>query len=506
MRCVVRFALFSAGRHGPALPPLFTHSRAFCSTRPLHQLGGVNLETLIKAGKMVSGIADAANNKSPNAAARAFASFNQGTNQPTEDTSSKSGPGTGTFATGVFILSCGIVLVNLNERRVAKQDELTDLCEGRIVSLNEDPQAPAALEELDGKVLHAHGDAYATAPWPRDEFFKFEFPNQLRMHRSVAMYQWRETKHEESIKDSKEKKVWYTYEKVWSTSHLQCVGEEHSNPTFPHWDGVVPNAEKVSIKNIDRAVKAAKPPQPLELLLSTNFVNRMSAFISAGTLKPLDGGDAIANQGLALLPNGQGLASKGKRLESPDIGDMHVTYTVVAPAAYSVLGKYALSDGVVPFTASLNQSLASHAPMVIPKEATDFLNTNSGHQAESLGLSLTPPSFVVDLIERWMLSAAPIEFAHIEKGHQKKIEAFRSNRHHLEEVTGGINAFAGAMTVLGCMLMVSPTSAIVGGGGALVGGAGAGMAILAATTKGARDQVRGNGYVAKTSAKSDVAI
>jgi hypothetical protein len=393
---------------------------------------------------------------------------------------------------GLICLSGGIILINLNERRAKKQDDLNDFCESKIVSLNEDEVKPNNIDEVAGKIIHAHGDLKAQQPWPRDGHLAVEEPEMLRLRRNVRMYQWEETKHEETDKDTKEKKVWYTYQRKWADQHLST--HDGRNPSFPH----MPSVSEAGM--IQMFVNA------LVLLFSPNFVERLNEFQPLNNVNTTDNGSCALRHNLELLPNKSGFYTRGHSIEHPDIGDVHVTYSVVRPAPYTVLGKYDGILGITPFKASLSQSLASQGEILIPKEAHDV--------AKGVGYpSLTAPAWLVEGVEGLLLSAAPLEFAHLELEHQTKSVACAHHRRHHEDMTVAMYWVGSAVVVLGCMLLASPASTVVSG--TVVGSAGmaTGMGIAVATQKAAQDQVRGPNWKTPNTAtrpggpkKGDVAL
>ena len=89
----------------------------------------------------------------------------------------------------------------------------------------------------EGKMVHISGPL-STLDFLSDDTFGISVSNDLRLTRRVAMYQWEETSHSETVKKtggSTETKTTYTYKKVWSEKPLDSSSfaqpEGHENPT-----------------------------------------------------------------------------------------------------------------------------------------------------------------------------------------------------------------------------------------------------------------------------------
>jgi len=386
------------------------------------------------------------------------------------ETSAPGGPAS--VSVGLMLLGGGIILINLNELRAKKQDQLTTMCETQVVSLNEDKDAPKTLEALAGRIVHVHGDLKASEPWPRDETLGVEQPDMLRMKRIVQMYQWEEKRHEETNKETKEKKVWYTYNKRWASQQLST--QDGRNPSFPEFASIRGESGSINLMY-----------EKFKILLSGNFVHHLTLFESVRDVKPIDQGIAAASHNLTLLSDKTGFYTTGRDKHSPQIGDVHVTYQVVRPGPYTALAKYDPSEGVTPYTASLKTSLASEGEIIIPKEAHEVSQKATGEKL------LTLPPWLIETVESWMLAAVPLEFAHLEPGHWKKTDAYAHNRAEDAKATEMLYYVGLFACVVGCAMTATVAAPFVGTQGSIGGGAVTGFGIATQTQRAAHEQVFG---------------
>lgn len=389
------------------------------------------------------------------------------------------------IGTGLIMLAAGIVTINVNERRDARQTLLNEFCEKKIVSVDEMKPRPESVDVLNGKLVHAHGDVKADQPWPHDSHLGVEAPNTLRLRRKVEMFLWRETRTE----NSKTKEVSYTYSRVWS-DHAQATSDGR-NPSFPHF----PSVEEA------HAVRMWLG-KTLSIPFSKYYLERLCGFRTI-SVKVTDKNLHEA-AGLTMRPGNTMMYSTGKDPLKPEIGDMRITYEAVPEGPFSILGKVHRQNGFVPLTTRLNKSLVSEAPVVVPEDANKLAKHASGGNTTSLVI----PEWLTEMVEEAVLKVAPLEFAFIEPGHHTKEETIADHHATCVEMTNQLSLVGIALCSIGGAMVSYPASALAGGA-ANLGGIFAGLGIGWTTRKEARNQVKAMKIAAPEIAndgKSDVTM
>ena len=395
-----------------------------------------------------------------------------------EDDEGSAFGGVKSVGVGIIVLGAGIVAINVNERRAAKQDILNDFCEETVLSLDEfGDKKPYGPHDIDGKLLHAHGEVKAVQPFPIDHALGATAEGRLRLRRRVEMFQWVETKHETKEKDDKGNeytRVEYTYSQEWKDSSEST--SDHRNPAFPSFSADVAPAGAIEMK----------APGGVALRFSQSFIERLTDW-EKSKVTVTDNGKAARSYQLEPLGDPKyprGFYSRGKSEAKPSIGDIRVLYDVVPEGARTVLGKYTQKGGVAPFSAKLNESLTSQAPLVVPEEAHSVVEKASMGEVKSLVI----PEWVAEAVESTLLAAVPLEYAYLERGHVKRDAAFRHYRRDQDNNTKVVNMVGSLAIVLGTFLCASPASMAVGNGAVLATSAVTGGGIAYATQRGAEEQ------------------
>jgi hypothetical protein len=265
---------------------------------------------------------------------------------------SRLGKSIGGVVVGIVLVPVAIVVLFWNEGRAVHEAKAIAFGRGSVVSIAEPKVDPAN----EGKLVHLTGQATTDETLTDDEFGISV--NALKLRRGVEVYQWSEDKEEKEEKElggGTKTVTTYTYEKVWSEKPIPssefAVPEGHENNVPMKYAETSDTAEKVTVG---------------EFTLNSNLVDKVGNF----TLYPLsrDLFDAVpetAKEGLLL--NGQELYYGGDPAD-PQIGDLKIRWTVVAPGPVSVISE---------------QVRDTFRPFKTPTGEIEYLRTGT-HTAEAM--------------------------------------------------------------------------------------------------------------------------
>lgn len=137
---------------------------------------------------------------------------------------------------GLLLILIGLGLLFWNEGRSVKTARSLDEGAAQVQSISADAVDPAA----EGRLVHLSGVVTTEETLTDPEFDVSALA--LLLERNVEMFQWREneeTREEKKVGGAVEKTTTYTYEKIWSSSHVSSDNfknaAEHRNPSrFPY--------------------------------------------------------------------------------------------------------------------------------------------------------------------------------------------------------------------------------------------------------------------------------
>lgn len=217
---------------------------------------------------------------------------------------------------GILCLIVGVGLLFWNEGRAVKTHKALVESQRLVVAINAQEAAP----QMNGKLVHLSGDA--TSNQTLNDNLLPVSTQALKLQRQVETYQWKETAHAEEKKSmggDTETTTTYSYEKVWSSDHIDSSNFKkssgHENPAQWRYKSAIWTANKISIGHYQ---------------LSDTYKDRMSNFQDM----PL--------QNAPTLPKGVAQNSDGyyygKDERNPQIGDQQVSFRYIPEQTYSVIG------------------------------------------------------------------------------------------------------------------------------------------------------------------------
>ncbi len=194
----------------------------------------------------------------------------------------------------------------------------------------------------DGKLVYVRGTAQSTQDLVDDVFGVRAAA--VRLVRHVEVYQWAEAKKEEKRKNERgeeEAVTTYVYTKRWSPTLIDARGfkepESHKNPEKMPYDDLDLVGKDTRLGAFVLPEEAARKLTRFEPLKVTQDMLSKSPYAS-------------------LLHEQQGAAFVGKNPQSPEVGDVMVTFQVVRPQTVSLVAQQ--SGGTfAPYKAGESQSV-----------------------------------------------------------------------------------------------------------------------------------------------------
>lgn len=217
---------------------------------------------------------------------------------------------------GFVIFGLGIWLLWWNEHRAVRDYREVNEVRNNVVSVSSAAVSPAH----EGAVVHVTGES-DTSEVLTDPLFEVEV-NEIRLRRTVEMYQWKETIETHTKKKtggSTETTKTPSYQRVWSDSLIRSGNfmdpEGHQNPGNMHPEGYTDYAKKVTLGSFT---------------LSPDALNQLNSY------------EALTVHS-ATLPEGASLEDSviyyGNDRSNPQIGDRRVTFQVVPKGMISIIAE-----------------------------------------------------------------------------------------------------------------------------------------------------------------------
>lgn len=238
---------------------------------------------------------------------------------------------------GLIILVIGFPLLFWNEGRAVATYKALQEGAGVVISVPADKADP----KNEGKLVHLTGMA-TTEETLTDPDFGVS-AQAIKLLRQAQMYQWRENKKSETVKNvggSTTTKTTYSYEKVWSDSLIKSGDFKkpgHGNPAQMTYPPKQFTARKVTL----------------------------GAFqLSSGLIGQIGGAEELSIDASQTLPDNLWGRARwegntlyiGRNPQAPEIGDTRVDFQVVKPQTVSVIAKQ-YQGHLEPYQTSVGRSL-----------------------------------------------------------------------------------------------------------------------------------------------------
>jgi hypothetical protein len=230
---------------------------------------------------------------------------------------------------GIILFFASFALLYWNEGRAVRAIDSLNTGARMVVSVPEGAVDPAN----QGHLVHVTGGVTANRA-AADPVFRVTAPNAIRLQRTVKMYQWEQSEHSETQKNtggSQTTTTTYTYKKLWSDRQIDSSEFKHpsghGNPAMS-LHSVMFDADGIKLG---------------AFRLDASLVQKMSNF---EMLAPPD-----TATGSGVTPSFQRVGETfyhGASSDTPAIGDLQVSYEVIKPQPFSIVTGQ-IGDTLAPF-------------------------------------------------------------------------------------------------------------------------------------------------------------
>ena len=225
----------------------------------------------------------------------------------------KKGCGIGAIFFGIILfIACTFFLFQNEGRAVNRARALDEIV--NAVEVESDN-----TDIADGTMILVAETAVGMEKLFDGEFGVFAPTGSIKLNKDVSMYQWKEN----STTDDDDKTT-YTYEKVWTESHLNSTSfdEEygHENPS-----SMIYNSQSYVVSDVTLG----------SYHVGQLFINKMNGGQDLSNPDPLELGDNMTVTGDTIFISVDGSST----LSGPQIGDYKVAYNYTPSATYTMLGK-----------------------------------------------------------------------------------------------------------------------------------------------------------------------
>ncbi len=236
---------------------------------------------------------------------------------------------------GLLFVVAGCVLLFWNEGNSAKTAAALHEGAGQVVSVSSQRADPAN----EGKLVHVAGETKATNP-ARDSELGIN-GNGLKLSRKVEMYQWKEDQEKETRKKlggGEETITRYTYKREWSDRPIESSRFRETNG---HQNPQMPQTRTRSFAVEGATLGGFRLDAQIISLLGSGDIFEVPESAQAGAKKVFGERARVVQGGIYA----------GNNPDSPIVGDIRITYTLLPVQPVSVVGKQ-IQSGFTPFTTS----------------------------------------------------------------------------------------------------------------------------------------------------------
>ena len=223
---------------------------------------------------------------------------------------------------GIIIFIIAFPLLFWNEGRAVKRYKALKEGSGIVISVAEDKVDTAN----DGNLVHITGLA-TTKDVLEDNEFGIS-ANAIKLKRAAQMYQWKETRKNQTRKKTgggTTTKTTYSYQKVWSDKIINSVNfknpEDHTNPTSMVYAGKQYASRNVTLGAFD---------------LSETLIGKIRHFEEVDIQASTSQLPAALQDKVKIHDDSYYM---GKTPESPEIGDIKISFKIIKPLNVSVISK-----------------------------------------------------------------------------------------------------------------------------------------------------------------------
>lgn len=248
---------------------------------------------------------------------------------------------------GVVLFIAAFPVLFWNEGRAVRRYQTLNEGAGKVISL---PEAKASAE-YDGKLIHVSGQAITDEILTDPEFGVAV--NAIKLQRKAEMYQWKEIKKRKTRKKlggGKETITTYSYTRTWSSNLINSSSFKkphgHQNP-----DSMPYRSEDFVAAEVFLG----------EFKLPPSLIGKInkSSILPAADLANIDE-----------LPNsdfhGSGIYI-GFNPSAPQIGDLRITYHIVAPTEVSIVSRQ-IGRSFEPYRAKAGGTIHMLSPGIVGAE------------------------------------------------------------------------------------------------------------------------------------------
>jgi hypothetical protein len=238
---------------------------------------------------------------------------------------------------GIVLILAAFVLLFWNEGRAVKTYKALKEGAGLVVSVGIDK----VDQGNEGKLVHISGPAETKETLSDPDFGVSAMA--IRLERNVEMYQWEESSKSETKKKlggGEETVTTYSYNKVWSSRLINSssfkVPDGHANPTSMQYQEQTFQAGQVTVGAFTLSQGLVSKLGPSEKLALTALPDNMTDVVKTRA--------KIHEGGLFL----------GWNPQSPQLGDLKVSFTVVKPGPVSIVSQQT-GNSFQPYQTSVGQ-------------------------------------------------------------------------------------------------------------------------------------------------------